>query len=174
MFFSTIRFEYLELEFILNAIHDHEELRKIKFFQNKVEQEFSRRFQKAPPIDLPRKKYIDGKPKEKDSFLNELIKWLAESDHHEGYRNKLEFLKQQLKEKDNAEKHLLLESEILKDQLKKVNRTREIHREVERIIPSNVAPSNFPNINNNVAILRSRDIEENGLVNIALNNCNIF
>lgn len=149
-------------------------MRKNKFFQSKVEQEFFRRFQKAPSINLPRKKYIDSKPKEKDSFLNELIKWLAESDHHEGYRNKLEFLKQQLKEKDNAEKHLLLESEILKDQLKKVNRTREIHREVERNLPSNPAPPNFSNVNNNVAVIRSRDMEESNLVTIALNNCNIF
>jgi hypothetical protein len=103
MLASTIRVSYVELGKLFNMARDHMNIRANVLFKAKLECEIDRRMRNALSWEKKRKFYSDDLYKNWN-FVTDLLMWLIESDHHNGYKVKVEELKKAVIEKENVNK----------------------------------------------------------------------
>jgi len=95
-----LRFSFIELSKLFNMARDLLTIRNNSVFINKLDFEINMRIQSTKPFDRPRKFYSTEMYKDW-SFKDDLMRWLVESDHHEGYRLKVNELSKIIKSKEN-------------------------------------------------------------------------
>lgn len=100
-----VRFSYLELTRIFNLGRDHLSIRQNAYFKSKLDYQIQKRMHCVEPVERPRRYYSSAFLHEWD-FKEDLVKWLLESDHHQGFRLKNDELRKELLDKENRMREL--------------------------------------------------------------------
>ena len=112
-----LRFSFIELSKLFNAARDLLTVRHNITFIHKLDFEINMRISSHQPFDRPRKFY-SAEMYQNWTFKDDLLRWLIESDHHQGYRLKIEELHKIIKSKEELLKSQKAE---LDSQLKQIN-----------------------------------------------------
>jgi len=96
---AGLRFSYLELSKLFNLARDLHPIKQSAFFISKLDFEVSKRINSNEPFDRPRRFYSPEMYKNWN-FKTDLMNWLIESDHHEGYKIRLEELQKIIQQKE--------------------------------------------------------------------------
>jgi len=95
-----LRFSFIELPRLFNAARDVHPVRNNITFIHKLDYEINMRISSNKPTDRPRKFY-SAEMYLNWNFKDDLMRWLIESDHHQGYRLKIDELKKIIKSKED-------------------------------------------------------------------------
>ncbi|OMJ86593.1 hypothetical protein SteCoe_11881 [Stentor coeruleus] len=97
-----IRYQYLTTNDLLTIARDHAGIRSSTYFKYIFRNEFQRRVENKGLNEKPRKKY-ENKTKENcpKEYGDEIVNWILESNHHQGYEERINELKKRLEEQKN-------------------------------------------------------------------------
>ncbi|OMJ72992.1 hypothetical protein SteCoe_28445 [Stentor coeruleus] len=102
MLVFEIRYQYLTTIDLLTIARDHAGIRSSPNFKYIFRIEFQRRVENKGRNEKPRKKY-ENKAKENyiKEYGDEIVNWILESNHHQGYEERINELKKKLEEQKN-------------------------------------------------------------------------
>lgn len=102
MLVCEIRYQYLSTTDLLTIARDHAGIRSSANFKYIFRTEFQRRVENKGQNEKPRKKY-ENKTKENcfKEYGDEIVNWILESNHHQGYEERINELKKRLEEQKN-------------------------------------------------------------------------
>jgi hypothetical protein len=103
----TVRFENIELKSLLNMARDHAAVRDNEYFKQVLRYEIDKRMTGITGQRRRSRNYYSEDSREPTQpFKEELLKWLIEVDHHDGFKNKIEELKRIIRDKEESLKQL--------------------------------------------------------------------
>ena len=126
-----IRFQYLSTKDILTLARDHGCIRNTENFKHIFRVEYFRRIKNSKISEKARKKYENKASEGNNDYNEEIIEWILNSQHHQGYEEKVIELRKKLEEEKsennkrkaelNAKKHeMTLEYEKLNKELRQL------------------------------------------------------